>query len=625
MANYETLKAAIQSVVKTNGNNEITGALLQQSLLAMINSLGAGYQFVDIATPTTKPGTPDYNVFYIASTAGTYTNFNNLKVSDNELAILEYNGSWSKQSIDIVSPNSVLALDNKIADLFLYTASLTDQKLLPNSSWSGYRLSNVSGEIFQKSPTTDVVCYKIDAGKYFVITGVCSIDNAFCYLGTSGSAAAVMTFLRKVQGQYAFVGRATAEKQYVFTTVDKNSEFHCYMTDESMAEKISDLNEIINELCYVKTEITGIARTISNNRLNISDGTFVSSNQTTDVVCFNVGYNKKFLVTGTNGTLANQCGIAASVSPIRKPWAAIGYRNTGDYSIVGETNSQCGYVCITVDKNSEFHCYEMTPVNEALEPLISKVRRTIKIYKADTEVQILTKMLDAYESGNCDVMFENGTYTFAEIYIYMRDTLGWTWTMELPIGNNCRYYFNGSTLISNAPESAFSDSRNVLGCKAGSSNKMSYELYDGIIINNGGTYCVHDECLSGNAPYLHRYKNMQMQYNNGAATEGLSKCIGGGAGVNGIITIEDCVFENNNQRISTEDVSWHGIDGVRNCTLRYFVSGCYFSRSFRVDGFFKSGDSVFVKYNGNSAAAGPAITGDATHVETYIFNNETRV
>ena len=35
MANYATLKAAIQDVVRTNGNNEITGALLQQSLLAM--------------------------------------------------------------------------------------------------------------------------------------------------------------------------------------------------------------------------------------------------------------------------------------------------------------------------------------------------------------------------------------------------------------------------------------------------------------------------------------------------------------------------------------------------------------------------------------------------------------
>ena len=66
MANYASLKAAIQQVVKTNGNNEITGALLQQSLLAMINALGADYLFVGVAQPSTNPGTPDQNVFYIA-------------------------------------------------------------------------------------------------------------------------------------------------------------------------------------------------------------------------------------------------------------------------------------------------------------------------------------------------------------------------------------------------------------------------------------------------------------------------------------------------------------------------------------------------------------------------------
>lgn len=96
MANYETLKSAIQDVVKTNGNNEITGALLQQSLLAMINSLGAGYQFVGIATPTTNPGTPDAKVFYITGTKGTYANFNNAVVNDGEIAILAFDTGWHK-------------------------------------------------------------------------------------------------------------------------------------------------------------------------------------------------------------------------------------------------------------------------------------------------------------------------------------------------------------------------------------------------------------------------------------------------------------------------------------------------------------------------------------------------
>lgn len=94
MANYANLISAIQNVVKTNGNEEITGALLQQSLLAMISSLGAGYQFMGVAEPTTNPGTPDQNVFYIAYKGGTYSNFNSAVIGSDG-GILKYNGSWS--------------------------------------------------------------------------------------------------------------------------------------------------------------------------------------------------------------------------------------------------------------------------------------------------------------------------------------------------------------------------------------------------------------------------------------------------------------------------------------------------------------------------------------------------
>lgn len=96
MANYATLKAAIQNVIKTNGNNEITGSILQQSLLSIINTLGAGFLYNGIATPTTNPGTPDTNVFYLASTPGTYSNFGAIVLNDNEVAILRYNGTWTK-------------------------------------------------------------------------------------------------------------------------------------------------------------------------------------------------------------------------------------------------------------------------------------------------------------------------------------------------------------------------------------------------------------------------------------------------------------------------------------------------------------------------------------------------
>ena len=117
MANYETLKAAIQSVVKTNGNNEITGALLQQSLLAMINSLGSGYQFVDVATTATKPGTPDQKVFYIANGKGTYTNFGGISITEDEVVILYYDTAWHKLLTGIASQAKLSELETDVDEL----------------------------------------------------------------------------------------------------------------------------------------------------------------------------------------------------------------------------------------------------------------------------------------------------------------------------------------------------------------------------------------------------------------------------------------------------------------------------------------------------------------------------
>lgn len=101
MANYEILKTSVSDVIKTNGKKEITGALLQQTLMAMINSLGTGYQFVGVATPETNPGTPDAKVFYIANGKGTYPNFGELEVTDDEVVFLIWDSSWHKVSIGI--------------------------------------------------------------------------------------------------------------------------------------------------------------------------------------------------------------------------------------------------------------------------------------------------------------------------------------------------------------------------------------------------------------------------------------------------------------------------------------------------------------------------------------------
>lgn len=107
MGNYEQLKAAVSNVIKTNGTQAISGQVLQNTLLTMINSLGSNYQFVGIAATNTNPGIPDQNVFYIAG-EGTYTNFSNISVNMGELAVLKWNGAWSKQTVKVGLPPNEL-------------------------------------------------------------------------------------------------------------------------------------------------------------------------------------------------------------------------------------------------------------------------------------------------------------------------------------------------------------------------------------------------------------------------------------------------------------------------------------------------------------------------------------
>ena len=77
MSEYSSLKATINANIKANNNQEITGSIMNSVLTAMVNSLGAGYQFIGLATPT-NPGsnqTPDYNCFYLVIFIMCYSNF----------------------------------------------------------------------------------------------------------------------------------------------------------------------------------------------------------------------------------------------------------------------------------------------------------------------------------------------------------------------------------------------------------------------------------------------------------------------------------------------------------------------------------------------------------------------
>ena len=114
MANYNNLKATINANIKANGNEEITGPILNTVLNQAVTTLGDGWSYKGIATPSMSPGTPDSNVFYIATTAGTYTNFGSLVVAEGEVAILKYNGSWAKEVTGAATAAQVTQLGQEV-------------------------------------------------------------------------------------------------------------------------------------------------------------------------------------------------------------------------------------------------------------------------------------------------------------------------------------------------------------------------------------------------------------------------------------------------------------------------------------------------------------------------------
>lgn len=106
MANWIKLKKAIADVIKTNGNEEITGAIMQQTLISIVDNLGGNAQFGGVAVPSTVPADTDGSLFYLASTQGIYPNFNNIEVDASEMAVFTKNtaGTWVKTSLPIQHP-----------------------------------------------------------------------------------------------------------------------------------------------------------------------------------------------------------------------------------------------------------------------------------------------------------------------------------------------------------------------------------------------------------------------------------------------------------------------------------------------------------------------------------------
>ena len=91
--NYEELKRNIADVVKPNGNQEITGQIMQDALFALIENLGEGWQFGGAVRPSDVPALgADVRAFYLAVEKGVYADFGGVEVT--ELSAIVYGDGW---------------------------------------------------------------------------------------------------------------------------------------------------------------------------------------------------------------------------------------------------------------------------------------------------------------------------------------------------------------------------------------------------------------------------------------------------------------------------------------------------------------------------------------------------
>ena len=128
------------NIVQKTGNSET--AVMSQK--AVTDYLNAGYLYKGIANPSTDPGTPDQNVFYIATQSGTYTNFNSLEINESSI-LSNASGQWTSSPLGIPSSGTLDSLKQEVGANtdFLFGADFSSGALpVITGSTASFRIDN---------------------------------------------------------------------------------------------------------------------------------------------------------------------------------------------------------------------------------------------------------------------------------------------------------------------------------------------------------------------------------------------------------------------------------------------------------------------------------------------------
>lgn len=387
----------------------------------------------------------------------------------------------------------------------------------------------------------------------------------------------------------------------------------------SLKEDLDDSNILYNNILQIKNTINMLnpnklktGKVIGSNG-EVIDG--LSTRSTSELI--NVNPSIKLRVT----TELNQ-----SLAQYDSTGNKLAYTDTFNSLNPIDLNEDTKYIRICVWNDTlPFMLYQSDKILSYTDygKYSENVRELVNIYASDTEEKIYLKLYDACNKGNCDVYWEYGVYEFSTIFELIKTKYGKVTAYELPIGGNCRYFFNGSTIIG----TGISSDSNVINNSSifGSWRKaQSYELHDGIFIANHLVYCVHEEASSSPIPYRTKYHNLRMFHNTVTddydTAIGLRKCIGAGTGLHPNVEVSNCYFQTDHGK----DIGWHGHNSDDKTTFYINIHNCYFSHGISTDNL-STNETAELIFNGNSAPIIPITNHNGVKGwKVFAWNNEKR-
>ena len=323
MANWSTLKAAIANVIKTNGNQEITGAVLQNTLNSIVSAVGENATFAGIATPSTNPGAPDGNVFYIASESGTYSNFGGI-VNNGECLILKKNeDSW-------VSIETGIITNKKLSNLL---GLVIDTSTFVNGQWTG------NGEGLSSNNNSS---YLRNSGPIPILGNTNNIISLYSNTGQKKRIAdmgLVLKFRNKSKQDVSF--SYVQSGQYIQLSAEA-SELYIHGTTENI-NNINGfsffgfifINSLMQNIAQNTQDIAQNTQDIAQNTRDIAQNTQDIAQNTQDIEALNntlVGGSVNYTTGAQLGVYPNHAYVGSTL---------------GDNPISNATNSALGRIDVS--------------------------------------------------------------------------------------------------------------------------------------------------------------------------------------------------------------------------------------------------------------------------------------